>query len=539
MKPLDRGLLAAAGNVSAATQSNAWDISYAELEVDSALLGDVSAITHIGVNTSTNIGGNAGGLFFKPDGTKMYVTGSGGDNVKEYGLSTAWDTTTASLDYAFDISSEEATSAALVFKPDGTKFYIAGGTSDTVYEYDMSTAWDVSTASYNQGFSVATQETLPRGIRFKPDGTKMFITGSDGDEVNEYALSTAWDVSTASYSQNFSVSAQETFPQDLFFSDDGETMWILGSTGDDINQYTLSTAWDISTASYSQTSASLSTYESLPSALYIASDQKQLFIIGYYQDNIDSYLFGVKQLSIISEEGNSNSIVFSTDGTKMYLMGHAGDDINEYNLSTAWEVATATYSQKTSVGTQETTPQGLYIKPDGTALYVTGSTNASVYQYSLSTAWDISTLSYVRTLSVSSQQATPLGVEFKPDGTKMYVCGVTGDKISEYSLSTAWDISTASHYQDSSGLASNANNPGEVRFKSDGTKFFVTRSIGSSAVVEYELSTPWDISTATYSAEKDHIETETTLHGLYVKPDGTKYYVVGRNTDTIFQYAIT
>jgi DNA-binding beta-propeller fold protein YncE len=539
MKPLDKALMAAAGNVGgAAPPSNAWDLDYAELELDSTLLGDVSSITHVQLNETVNIGGNSQGLFFKPDGTKMYIVGSGSDTVKEYTLTTAWDVDTASLAYSLAVGSQEATSAALVFKPDGTKFYIAGTTNDTVYEYDMSTAWDVSTASYNQGFSISTQEAEPRGIRFKPDGTKMFITGSNGDEVNEYDLSTAWDVSTASYSQNFSVSAQETFPQDLFFSDDGETMWILGSSGDDINQYTLSTAWDISTASYSQTSVSLLDYERFPSAMYITSDQKKLFIIGYYDDDIDVYMFGVKQLSILSQEANTNSIFFKDDGTKMYLMGQSGDDINEYNLTTAWDITTASYSQQTSVGTQDTVPQGLYIKSDGTALYMTGSTGDSVYQYSLSTAWDISTLSYVRTFSVSSQQGGPLGVEFKPDGTKMYVCGTTGDRISEYSLSTAWDISTASHEQDLTGLTSNANNPGEVRFKPDGTKFFVTQSVGSSHVAEYQLSTAWDISTATYATKKEGLSLEVTLHGLYVKPDGTKYYVVGRTLDTVYQYAI-
>jgi hypothetical protein len=46
----------------------------------------------------------------------------------------------------------------------------------------------------------------------------MFITGTVGDDVNEYSLSTGFDVSTASYSQNFSVAAQETAPQGIAFN---------------------------------------------------------------------------------------------------------------------------------------------------------------------------------------------------------------------------------------------------------------------------------------------------------------------------------
>ena len=64
--------------------------------------------------------------------------------------------------------------------------------------------FDVSTASYVQNFSVSAQETGPSGITFNNDGTKMFIVGYSGDDVNEYSLSTAFDVSTATYVQNFS-----------------------------------------------------------------------------------------------------------------------------------------------------------------------------------------------------------------------------------------------------------------------------------------------------------------------------------------------
>jgi hypothetical protein len=40
----------------------------------------------------------------------------------------------------------------------------------------------------------------------------MFIVGSAGDDVNEYALSTGFDVSTASFTDAFSVAAQDTKP---------------------------------------------------------------------------------------------------------------------------------------------------------------------------------------------------------------------------------------------------------------------------------------------------------------------------------------
>ena len=50
--------------------------------------------------------------------------------------------------------------------------------------------WDVSTAVYLQNFSIAGQEVTPQGMFFKPDGTKMYVIGQTGDDVNEYDIGT-------------------------------------------------------------------------------------------------------------------------------------------------------------------------------------------------------------------------------------------------------------------------------------------------------------------------------------------------------------
>ena len=73
--------------------------------------------------------------------------------------------------------------------------------------YDDPFVWDISSVVYLQSYTVTSQETSLFGVFFKPDGTKMYIIGSAGDDVNEYNLSTAWNVTTATYSQKYAVSA--------------------------------------------------------------------------------------------------------------------------------------------------------------------------------------------------------------------------------------------------------------------------------------------------------------------------------------------
>jgi sugar lactone lactonase YvrE len=247
---------------------------------------------------------------------------------------------------SFLVSSQESFPAGLFFSPDGLNMYVNGSSGDDVNQYTLSTAWDVSTAAYVRVFSTSAQDSVPSDIFFKPDGFTMYIMGQTNDRVFQYTLSTAWDISTASYaSKFFSVTSEETSPTGAWFKPDGTVMYIVGIANDTVFQYDLSTAWDVSTASYAGIS-----------------------------------------FSVASEEINPNQVNLSADGTKMWVIGITGDDISEYSLGTAWNVSTATFVKNIYVGFQENNPTGLFI--DSTAnnrAYIVGTTNDTVYQYNTAT----------------------------------------------------------------------------------------------------------------------------------------------------------
>ena len=75
---------------------------------------------------------------------------------------------------------------------------------------------------------ITTNEDKPNGFTFNNDGTKMFITGHDGDDVNEYTLSTAWNVSTYSWVAKFSTKSEDSQSRDVKFNQDGTKMFVLG-----------------------------------------------------------------------------------------------------------------------------------------------------------------------------------------------------------------------------------------------------------------------------------------------------------------------
>ncbi len=223
------------------------------------------------------------GLFYRPDGTKMYVCWFGTGGVYQHTLSTAWDMTTASYDLISYSASPANNITGLFFKPDGTKMYLVENAADNIRQYTLSTAWNVSTATYDSvSLNVTSQNTNPRGIFFKPDGTKMYMVGIDTDAIYQYSLSTAWDLSTASYdSVLFNITSQDTTPLELFFRPDGKKMYIVGLENNTVYQYTLSTAWDVSTASYDSVSFSVSGQSGFSHGLFFRSDGEKMYVSNF------------------------------------------------------------------------------------------------------------------------------------------------------------------------------------------------------------------------------------------------------------------
>ena len=261
--------------------------------------------------------------------------------------------------------------------------------------------YDITSATYaDKSFSIAAQETSPRGLAINPAGTKMFVLGTSGDDVNEYALSTAFDVSSASFTQAFSISSQENNPWGIAFNTDGTKMFTTGLTGVGVDEFALSSGFDVSTASFTQF------------------------------------------LSTSTQTATPRGIAFNPTGTKMFVVDYSAASVDEYTLSSGFNVSTASYSQTFSVSAQVTEPVGLAFSTDGTEMFVTMiNTTYELIRYSLSTAFDISTASYTQRLNV--QSATPVdptedkpsAIVFNSTGTQFIIIGDTSDTVYQYTAS--------------------------------------------------------------------------------------------------------
>ena len=402
--------------------SSPWNLSTITYSSKSLVVGDYEI--------------SCNGIAISDDGTRLFFTGYSGDTIWSCTLSTPFDLVTATVDVKkVYVGGQDATPNTPFFGDSGTKMYVMGGTSDRVYQYNLTTAWDVTTASYTgNSLLVTSQDANPTGLFFDNSGTKLYVVGTTTDTVYQYTLSTAWDISTASYaSLSFSVAGQETTPRALFFKPDGTKMFVIGRTGDDVNEYDLSTAWDVSTASFAQVSANVG-------------------------------------------EANPSGLWFKDDGTKMYVTGQTNDTAYEIQLGTAWDVGTA--KGFIYVGNTETTPRGIHINNDGTLLFLTGNGTQNIRKYSLSTAYELGTATLSQSFAVTGIYAAHV----MANGLQIYaVVNSTasrgGRHVRQITMTSPNDLSTATLSTAELialyGLVGLTSAPWGVRVSPDGTRMFV------------------------------------------------------------------
>ena len=165
-------------------------------------------------------------------------------------------------------------------------------------------------------------------------------------------------------------------------------------------------------------------------------------------------------------------------------------------------------------------------------------------------------IEFKQSKNISSDTEQARGINFKPDGTIMYITnrkaasGAEGQKgqVTQYSLSTPFDISTATKTSQTDLLGSDVSSvlkyPHAIEFKPDGTKMFVTAGDAVASVYQYNLTTPWDSSSAEFEARHNEGRTDVKhLRTLAFKPDGTRMFVGGKDdpstTGKIKQFTLT
>lgn len=194
---------------------------------------------------------DASDLYFKPDGTSVYVSknlNSQTATIVQYDLTSPWDLSTASQVASFDPPFQNV--RGLTIEDNGQVLGITGAGAEHA-TYDFGTAWDLSTLS-QISYTAILDASAPSDNEFNGDGTEYFWTSENGNEVAAYGLSTAYDIGTDSGSRTQTMSLGYT-PSSIQFMDSGTRLYIASQNENLVYNYSLSTAYDLSTNSLDNT----------------------------------------------------------------------------------------------------------------------------------------------------------------------------------------------------------------------------------------------------------------------------------------------
>ncbi len=260
-----------------------------------------------------------------------------------------------------------------------------------------------------------------------------------------------------------------------------------------------------------------------------------------YEPDLANGSYASKSFSVASQSTSSGGLALKSDGTSFYVGNESSSSgvVYQYDMTTAFDVSTASYASKSfDTTTQTTGVAGLHFHPDGTKMYAIGAvSNDSVFQYALSTAWDVSTASYEsKSFNFSSQNDEGIGLYLGSGGTKMFIAGNTGDIIYQYTLSTAYDVSTASYDSVSFDVTSEDSAPQSMTFNEKGDIMLIGGA-ANVAVFQYNLTTPFSLSTASYSGISLSAQGANPA-GLSLANGNEVLLNCDPSTDTVYQYTV-
>lgn len=236
---------------------------------------------------------------------------------------------------------------------------------------------------------------------------------------------------------------------------------------------------------------------------------------------------------------NPTGLVISSDGHKLMAVYRGGDAINQFGMSTPFDVSTATYdSISFAIGTEDTSPEDIALDPSGTMVFILGGTGNLVHQYSLTNSHDLSTISYDSvTLDVSNETTTGRGMAVSQDGLKLYVGSPTDKAVYQYVLTSAWDLSTASYDSKSLDVTSDGVLPYGLAISSDGLLVQMC-DLSDHTIYQFDLSVAYDISTGVHnSVIHDYVSGGSA--GLAYDENNNNLYTAQDTTNVVEQLALT
>ncbi|TVR62048.1 MAG: hypothetical protein EA422_11860 [Gemmatimonadales bacterium] len=256
--------------------------------------------------------------------------------------------------------------------------------------------------------------------------------------VEPWVSGTGWHLDEAVYrGECLDLSAETRHARDVDFSPDGSHLFVVARDRERVISYRLATPWvpDSGVATgYLELSAELNSradHGARAHGIYLRKD----------------------------------------DGRRLWIWNRT--EIWEYTLDIPWELESARPTGYKSFEGTILRGHGIDFRPDGRRLFVDDRNLAAVFQFVLDEPWDVTSAVLETTLDISDQEKAVRGIQFRPDGERLFVMDTRRREILEYDLHHPWELRDARFIRALS-VSGQTRNPRSITWSADGSRFFVT-----------------------------------------------------------------
>jgi len=240
-------------------------------------------------------------------------------------------------------------------------------------------------------------------------------------------------------------------------------------------------------------------------------------------------LLGQNISGLVKTLNTMNVATFTFEGTTVYASALLDNSVETADMiidlaDGTWNISGYSLSQTDPYASGQI--QDWFISHDGNWLFISNVSVNQLQKFPITTAWDMSTLS-----GFASQVNTGILSRFTFADEGNYLYQQIGATLQRFPLVAPYDISTT--IQDQSGSVTS----GTMEFSPDGTKVFST---GGTAVLQYSLSAPFDVTASSFINTTDVLTMGITLpanaflRSLTFSPDGTKLMIFASKTSSAF-----
>ena len=319
-------------------------------------------------------------MYMSPDGTRLFTYDNTTLRIYQYNLSTPHDISTASYSGLSAVVGKDKNYTYFCVSENGLHIYC--GTEFVMSQIDLSTAWELSNYSEIDSINVETElynfllnSSQPiRSIDISNDGTKIFVIETYGI-FHTFTLSTPYDITSATLTRSANYHRIDWKPISVRFGNSGSYLYVTYYDGR-ILRLEFSTPYNTST---STASSYTNLFTRFPIPVWTNSGNS-LFIYDMYDSFIYQFNPSASWVATnavysifpatVTVGGNTYTITRNDDNTYEFSSESYSGEIVSYAPMDVYSYVTATTNEpKAFIGSNSLwVGKTLIIRPD--ALYI-------------------------------------------------------------------------------------------------------------------------------------------------------------------------